>query len=132
MDISVRCTSKILGWAKILQTFRGAAAFLICRYTDLKKENYGKQPAINHFCTLQIISFQTLLSYPGCCWICKILRTWYKSEPLIFHGFIAARKILALRFQFAKDEAARFCDFFSLAQDSVAQNSIAQGFSPGI
>jgi hypothetical protein len=110
MDISVRCTSKILGWAKILQTFRGAAAFLICRYTDSKKENYGKQPAINHFCTLRIISFQTLLSNRGCCWICKILRTYYKSEPLIFHGFIAARKILALRCQFAKDEAARFCD----------------------
>ena len=95
---------------KNLQTFRGSAAFLICHFTDLKKDNYGKQPVINHFCTLRIINFRTLLSYPGCCWICKILRTWYKSEPLIFHGFIAARKILALRFQFAKDEAAWFCE----------------------
>jgi len=64
-------------------------------------------------------------------------RCQVSAEPLIFHGFIAARKILALRFQFVKDEAAWFCDFFSLAQDSVAQdsvaqNSIAQGFSPGI
>jgi hypothetical protein len=64
-------------------------------------------------------------------------RCQVSAEPLFFHGFIAARKIIEITISICESQAAWFCDFFSLAQDSVAQdsvaqNSIAQGFSPGI